>query len=99
MKSDLAVGLIDQAIRSIDSLQPYLSPYYVNFEWRIGLRAAAGRCLASRPTRAYQEGVMNMPLDVSLLRSDTPGAANVLHVNNADATLPPRPVLDAVMSH
>jgi len=42
---------------------------------------------------------MNMPLDVSLLRSDTPGVANVLHVNNADAALPPRPVLDAVMSH
>jgi cysteine desulfurase/selenocysteine lyase len=42
---------------------------------------------------------MNMPLDVSLLRSDTPGVANVLHGNNADAALPPRPVLDAVVSH
>jgi selenocysteine lyase/cysteine desulfurase len=40
-----------------------------------------------------------MQLDVRSLRSDTPGVANVLHFNNADAALPPRPVLDAITSH
>jgi selenocysteine lyase/cysteine desulfurase len=49
---------------------------------------------------------MNGPLNSSLsdeevrrYREDTPGAAGRIHLNNAGAALPPRPVLDAVLDH
>ena len=40
-----------------------------------------------------------MSLDVGLARRDTPGAANVAHLNNAGAALPPAQVTDAVVAH
>ena len=38
-------------------------------------------------------------MNIDELRSDTPGCASVAHLNNAGASLPPRPVIDAVMEH
>jgi cysteine desulfurase/selenocysteine lyase len=37
--------------------------------------------------------------DLDAPRNGTAGVANVLHFNNAGAALPPRPVLDAAMTH
>lgn len=40
-----------------------------------------------------------MTIDVAQLRADTPGCAQVVHLNNAGASLMPTPVLDAVVDH
>ena len=37
--------------------------------------------------------------DVQRWRSDTPGCANVIHLNNAGAGLMPKPVVDAIVDH
>jgi cysteine desulfurase/selenocysteine lyase len=37
--------------------------------------------------------------DVARARADTPGCTEIVHLNNAGASLPPQPVLDAVIGH
>lgn len=40
-----------------------------------------------------------MTFDIQRARQDTPGCSNVLHFNNAGASLMPQPVLDATIGH
>lgn len=42
---------------------------------------------------------MDRGFDLARARRETPGADNVVHLNNAGAALPPAPVLDAVIDH
>ncbi|WP_405453935.1 aminotransferase class V-fold PLP-dependent enzyme [Streptomyces achromogenes] len=42
---------------------------------------------------------MPEPVNVARARRETPGCANVVHLNNAGAALAPAPVLDAVIDH
>jgi len=43
---------------------------------------------------------MNQPrIDINQVRADTPGCENILHFDNAGASLPPNPVFDTVLKH
>jgi selenocysteine lyase/cysteine desulfurase len=40
-----------------------------------------------------------MPIDLAAVRADTPATAHLAHFNNAGASLPPTPVLEATIGH
>jgi cysteine desulfurase / selenocysteine lyase len=40
-----------------------------------------------------------MTFDLARARRDTPGVSHVLHFNNAGSSLPPQPVVDAMVDH
>ena len=40
-----------------------------------------------------------MTIDLAAVRADTPNCENLLHFNNAGASLVPKPVYDAVVEH
>lgn len=45
------------------------------------------------------EPASSVPFDVARARQETPGVADVVHLNNAGAALPPAVVTDAVIAH
>jgi selenocysteine lyase/cysteine desulfurase len=40
-----------------------------------------------------------VPIDVEAVRAETPGCTEVIHLNNAGCSLPPRPVTEAVLQY
>jgi cysteine desulfurase/selenocysteine lyase len=42
---------------------------------------------------------LSSSIDIERARADTPGVANVVHLNNAGAALPPRQVLEPMLEH
>ena len=40
-----------------------------------------------------------MTIDLTTVRADTPACENLLHFNNAGASLIPQPVYEAVINH
>lgn len=53
----------------------------------------------SDPVDRPRDRPIDRPIDVARARAETPGCAEVVHLNNAGASLAPQPVLDAVVAH
>lgn len=63
------------------------------------MRRAASLVFPHRRPRPAQPPRLVCLMDLDQLRRDTPACADLIHLNNAGASLPPQPVLEAVTAH
>lgn len=64
-----------------------------------GLLASASAGAGAVRQGVAQEATGTLAFDVTRARRETPGSSGVVHFNNAGASLPPQPVLDALYGH
>lgn len=66
---------------------------------RDGFSGGSGGGSAAVSASARRPAGPGTPIDLALARRETPGVEHVVHLNNAGSSLPPQPVLEAVVGH